>query len=299
MNQLRWILLGFAVVVLVAIYLWGRRAERRTAAPDSALLRPRTEPQAFPTIDDYEEEADSEPAESGPVIREVVDAAPLDDFPPIRAEGRNRWNVEETLPLTVEDSLPIILVESEDDEDDDEPVLAIRAAPVLESVDVTLERHVPPRRPERRKIFAIRLSAAEQKFSGAKLKAAFDAEVLHHGKYDIFHRVDIDGATVFSIADISEPGHFDVATMEGNAFAGVTLFAQLPGPLPAEHAFNDMLACASRLQQAIGGKLQDERGVQLTSHRTERIREEVRGFERSLEETRASEGLTSVAANPS
>lgn len=295
MNQLRWILAGFAVVVLAAIYLWGRRAERRTAAPDNALLRPRAEPQAFPTLDEEVEE------DAEPVIHDVVDAPPLDDFPPIhvenrRVEGRNRWNVEETLPLTVEDSLPIITVEAEEEEP---VVLATPVAPAAGPVDVTLERRVPPRRPERRKIFALRLSAAEQKFPGTKLKAAFDAEVLHHGKYGIFHRVHIDGATVFSIADISEPGHFDIETMEAGTFAGVTLFTQLPGPLPAEHAFNDMLACASRLQQAIGGKLQDERGVQLTSHRTERIREEVRGFELSLSEASTSEGLTSVAANPS
>ena len=46
------------------------------------------------------------------------------------------------------------------------------------------------------------------------------------------------------------------------------------------HALNELVACARRLQANLGGKLQDERGVPLTVHRIERMRQEVREFER-------------------
>ena len=44
MSELRWILIGFGIVLLAAIYLWGRRGNRAVAAGDDALLRVRPEP---------------------------------------------------------------------------------------------------------------------------------------------------------------------------------------------------------------------------------------------------------------
>ena len=34
MTELRWILLGAGVLLLVGLYLWGTRERRRSAAPD-------------------------------------------------------------------------------------------------------------------------------------------------------------------------------------------------------------------------------------------------------------------------
>jgi FtsZ-interacting cell division protein ZipA len=54
------------------------------------------------------------------------------------------------------------------------------------------------------------------------------------------------------------------------------------------HALNEMIACARRLQQSLGGTLQDDRGVPLTVHRIEKLRQEVRDFERSANSPRAT-----------
>src|ERR1044072_541467 len=43
MNELRWILIGFGIVLLAAIYLWGRRGNRAVASDDAAM-RTRPEP---------------------------------------------------------------------------------------------------------------------------------------------------------------------------------------------------------------------------------------------------------------
>ena len=58
------------------------------------------------------------------------------------------------------------------------------------------------------------------------------------------------------------------------------MFAQLPGPVPGVHALHDLVACGKRLQEILGGTLQDERGVPLTVHRIERLRQEIVEFER-------------------
>jgi cell division protein ZipA len=138
----------------------------------------------------------------------------------------------------------------------------------------------PVRRIERRKILALRLAATPHKFDGAKLQETLQAESLEHGKYNVFHRLHPDGITLFSVASMVEPGTFDLEKMAETQYPGVTLFAQLPGPVPGMHALNELVACARRLQQSLGGVLQDDRGVPLTVHRIERLRQEVREFER-------------------
>jgi cell division protein ZipA len=138
----------------------------------------------------------------------------------------------------------------------------------------------PPRRSSVRKILSLRLSLAPQRVEGVKLQEILQEELLTHGKYDVFHRLHSDGQTVFSIASMVEPGTFDLEKMGETQYPGVTLFAQLPGPVPGMHALNELVACARRLHQSLGGVLQDDRGVPLTVHRIERMRQEVRDFER-------------------
>src|SRR5690606_13361299 len=56
MSELRWILIGFGIVLLAAIYLWGRRGQSRESAPE-AQLRARPEPslEGEPHLAGYEE----------------------------------------------------------------------------------------------------------------------------------------------------------------------------------------------------------------------------------------------------
>jgi cell division protein ZipA len=126
----------------------------------------------------------------------------------------------------------------------------------------------------------VRIAFAPQRLEGAKLLESLLAETMQHGKYDIFHRVHTDGSIVFSVASMVEPGTFDLEKMSETLYPGITMFTQLPGPVPGMHALNELIACARRLQSNLGGTLQDERGVPLTVHRIERMRQEVREFER-------------------
>jgi len=95
----------------------------------------------------------------------------------------------------------------------------------------------------------------------------------------VFHRLDSQGAAIFSVASMMEPGTFDLDKMPQESYPGITLFTQLPAPVAGMLAFNELIACSRRLHAALGGTLQDERGVPLTVHRVERIRQEIREFE--------------------
>lgn len=314
MSELRWILIGFGIVLLAGIYLWGRRGS--TAVAEDVALRSRPEPAMQPhgftevrrepayqrdEVPDYEESEDDEPAQSAdvdppaeeyedtavrpvrptsprgearvprgesprPIARETPPAVNLDTARPLPDFRRGR--VEPTLGNdSITEELPVQAPNS---------TAVVTPAPTLSSSD----QPTPRRSPERRKILSLRLSSAPQKIEGAKLQEVLAAELLVHGKYDIFHREHGDGQAIFSIASMVEPGTFDLEKMSETLYPGVTLFAQLPGPVPGMHALNELVACARRLHQSLGGVLQDDRGVPLTVHRIERMKQEVRDFER-------------------
>jgi cell division protein ZipA len=306
MPELRWILIGFAVVLLACIYLWGRRNddEREERSDNVARARPEPtlmgnehgtdasqptrqveevnelEPAYFPGHEDKDFEADvtlerkfetaraslaarherSEPARNTQAT--VVDPRPSDARRRIEPTFGGDSSITAELPVETEEVADSSPAPQEE-------------APTLSSADTPT-----PRRSDRRKILSLRLAAAPHRIEGAKLAEVFASEGLKHGKYEIFHRLHDAQSSIFCVASMVEPGTFDPETMPQTQYTGITMFAQLPGPVPGMHALNELVACARRLQQSLGGTLQDDRGVPLTVHRIERLRQEVREFER-------------------
>lgn len=304
MPELRWILVAFGLALLIGIYAWGRRASRRARASDDHALRPDPafetageeddshleDPQLAAELGDYSSPGAALAPSYAGADRDV--AADAEEPAYERVEPR-RTRIE---PTFSEPSFDEPAYEAADDAAvEDAPAESFESAMTAESARATaapveaptisMSHTPPPRRIERRKIIALRIAAGPERIDGAQLKAAFEAESLQHGKYDVFHRLEEDATPVFSVASMVEPGTFDPDTMEQHSYPGITLFAQLPGPLAGMIAFNELVACARRLHATLGGTLQDERGVPLTVHRIERIRQEIRDFEhRSLGE---------------
>jgi cell division protein ZipA len=133
-----------------------------------------------------------------------------------------------------------------------------------------------------RKIVTMRLAApAQHRFVGSQLRQLLESQQLEHGRYGIFHRTQ-NGEAVYSAASMVEPGTFDLNTMEREQFPGITLFAQLPGPIDGEIAFDMMLDCAREAVHSLGASLQDERGVVITQSRYTAMRDEVVKFQQQL-----------------
>jgi cell division protein ZipA len=291
MSELRWILIGFGIVLLAGIYLWGRRGSGAAVASEDAVVRVRSEPPLH---------ARQAPGLHDPGLHDEGSWDEIDDA--VAQPGATESAVEPVvaplrpvMPRSVsQEAMPAATGSRPDDQDSwrgrIEPTLgdatpteelpAPRPEPVTQAPTLSSSETPLPRRIERRKILSLRLSAAPQRIEGARLLEALQADSLQHGKYQVFHRLHEDGAIIFSIASMVEPGTFDPEKMPQIQYPGITLFAQLPGPVPGMHALNELVACARRLQQALGGTLQDERGVPLTVHRIERLRQEVRDFER-------------------
>jgi FtsZ-interacting cell division protein ZipA len=102
---------------------------------------------------------------------------------------------------------------------------------------------------------------------------ALAAEGFVLGKFDIFHKPGPDARALLSAASLTKPGTFALSTIDGQRFGGLSLFAVLPGPLPAQQTFDELLCAARNLNDRLQGALQDERGEPLTPMRSASIRE--------------------------
>lgn len=135
------------------------------------------------------------------------------------------------------------------------------------------------------------MSQSGENFEGAQVRAALEADELRYGRYQVYHRVEggrADGPSVFSVANVMEPGSFDLATMGQGTLPGLTLFMVLPGPRAGVAAYADMLATARRLAQALEGEVLDQDRSTLTRQTARHIRERIITYEHQLRLRRPS-----------
>jgi cell division protein ZipA len=308
MTELRWILVGFAIVLLAGIYLWGRRANGESQKHEPGRARPEPSFGESETIERKvgeplhdDDESSWQPIAARESHTSSASSGGREDAEPQRWSASDVHSAREAEPRAMDDSWrgrvepsfsdPLATAELPVEPASNEPGASNDAAPTLSSGDTPA-----PRRTERRKILSLRLAASPHRLEGARLLQLFETESLQHGKYGVYHRMHTDGVSIFSVASMVEPGTFDPEKMAQTQYSGITLFAQLPGPVPGMHALNELVACARRLQQSLGGTLQDERGVPLTVHRVERMRQEVRDFERPNAQSASSRGPSSPSA---
>jgi cell division protein ZipA len=130
---------------------------------------------------------------------------------------------------------------------------------------------------ESRRVLALRVVAPPAaRFSGRTLRLALAAEGFLLGKFSIFHKPDESNRAVLTAASLTRPGAFDLETMDSQRYAGLSLFAVLPGSKSPPQAFEELLAAARNLNERLQGALQDEHGSPLTTLRVVSLRESLR-----------------------
>jgi cell division protein ZipA len=121
----------------------------------------------------------------------------------------------------------------------------------------------------------------DKRISGSELLDAAIKAGLNFGEMNIFHRRH-EGAKkpVFSMANLTPPGHFDPAQWNVFDTPGVTLFLTLPAPVSALDAWDAMLATAERISKLLEADVLDDAKCLLTRQRIAQIREEMREYDR-------------------
>jgi cell division protein ZipA len=123
-------------------------------------------------------------------------------------------------------------------------------------------------------------------FGGGDIVVAAEKAGLRFGAMHIFHRL-VEGrpeaGPIFSMANMVKPGYFDMSRIAELNTPGVTFFATLPGPVSALDAWEAMLPAAQRIAELLGGALLDEDRNALGRQRIAGLREELRAWDRRHE----------------
>lgn len=245
MNDLRLILLGIGLLIIAVIYLWGTFKQKlqdrfRTRKITSFKKSSFVDVKAMPVYDEDEE-----------VSSETL--AKMDAF-----------LASPKLPdVDISDfSLPVKTAKV-----DEEDVKLSKAVPEesgelsdqkKQSQDVVEDESRQQFNKHQIITFLIKASQGNT-FSGVNILEATDVVGLKFGYMNIFHHHGIEGMeseeSIFSLANMYEPGRFELDKMETYQTKGLSLFMQLPTSMDSILAFNLMQETAMRLADLLQGEI--------------------------------------------
>lgn len=122
-------------------------------------------------------------------------------------------------------------------------------------------------------------------FNGGDILHILLACDLRFGDMSFFHRYEKEaglGAIQFSVANMMQPGVFDLDDMADMNTPGLVFFLTLPGPEDMMQAFNYMLETAQAVARNLQGDVLDESRSAMTSQTLEHARQKIRDLERRM-----------------
>ncbi len=238
--SLRFLLLLIGAAIVVAIYLGGRRKHNRNQRVRFEKRRPtfkprrkggtRAKPKAPVQSDHLEPASDAEADYAHDDELIIPTDEPAIELPSITRSGdadpaRPRRARENQMELTFDDEAP--------------PAPGAAIEPAIIALYVR-----PPDKHE---------------FAGTAIVQAMNAVGLRYGDMKIFHHYGAGELRteqpLFSVANMVEPGYFDLDRVDSLATPGLAMFLQLPGPLDGAVAFELFLNTAQRLAETLSADL--------------------------------------------
>ena len=161
---------------------------------------------------------------------------------------------------------------------------------LLEGITADSRDELPPDRggaaPEAEEVLILHVVArGEAGFPGEDILQVLLAYNLRFGEMNFFHRHEESagrGAIQFSVANMLNPGVFDIDGMSDFSTTGLIFFLTLPGPRDMMGAFELMVETAQGVAQHLGGDVLDESRSALTRQTLEHMRQRIRDLERKL-----------------
>ncbi|MDE0000878.1 MAG: cell division protein ZipA C-terminal FtsZ-binding domain-containing protein [Rhodospirillaceae bacterium] len=228
--ELRWVLLGLGLLVVLGVFLGGLIKSR--SRPSET---PRSEPVAWPEDPEKSVPAtESIKAQEGfPAGFEGGGGSPEAAVGETRSGSDTDGQVGEPQP---EESQP-----------EESQVAPGTADPV----------------PETKRVLSLRLVPGEgERLDAERTARALQEAGLQHGPYEIFHFCEDRNVpeSGFSVANLVEPGSFDLSSIPGTTLPGITFFMVLPGSGDPVERFDKMTGVARDLCQSLNARLLDELG---------------------------------------
>ena len=113
--------------------------------------------------------------------------------------------------------------------------------------------------------------------AGPALREAFEAEKLRSGSDNLFHGYGSESSAdpVYSILNVKKPGMFPADEMDELQTPGIALVMDADAPREPAAVFDDMLALARRLAEALDARVCDHGRNALTNQAINHLRESI------------------------
>ena len=121
---------------------------------------------------------------------------------------------------------------------------------------------------------------------GEDIVVAAEKTGLTFGHMNVFHRLvenHPERGPIFSMANIMQPGSFDMANIRELETPAIAFFLTLPAPITALEAWEKLLPNVERMAELLNGVVLDDSRNTLGRQRIQHIREELRGYDRQHE----------------
>ncbi|MEO0421012.1 MAG: cell division protein ZipA C-terminal FtsZ-binding domain-containing protein [Pseudomonadota bacterium] len=289
MAELRWLIVLFGVLFVVGVYLAMRRQDSRRGP--NVRAGERQEPSLSVdegVVDDPWEELRREPelTDGHDVTDDFTAPGPADPDRTTPAYLRKREEAENAGASTGE--LPVVTVGERVSQVSEAAVRPARrpaeqlelGVPDPEPSDPVEGEDEPPEA-DIEEVFTLRLvPRSAGAFAGDAVGQGLLTAGLARGRFDIFHYQPPGAAqSVFSVANLVEPGTLREEDLAGQSLPGLTMFMLLPGPLPGLRALEEMITCSRLLANYLDATVQDDTGGSLTRQTEEHLKERVVDFE--------------------
>jgi cell division protein ZipA len=253
--SLRFFLFVIGAVFVLCVYFWGRANSKRNTRIKYEPRRARFEPAKRRGSSGQAKNIEREPPLEeldGPsaatdvdvdveqISESVLVAEPsVQDLPTITREGdteppatvRTNVKTDPQLELTFDEAVGVHSTDANDDLDaPDETLIALFVRPT-----------------------------GDRGFDGPDIVRSMNSVGLRFGDMGIFHHYGAGElraeVPLFSVANIVEPGNFDLQKIDEFTTPGLALFLRLPGPLDGPVTFELFLNTGQRLAEALAGDL--------------------------------------------
>ena len=193
------------------------------------------------------------------------------------AEEETDYPAEQPL---VEDDLPSIMVEQADDHSLDSLAKQMRLSGEEEGVAQSPQAGKDQGSVEQDRLIIFYLVGKDGvMFSGETIVNALEGAGLRYGDMKIYHFHDPElvqsKRPVFSVANIVDPGYFDLVSINQISTPGVAIFMNLPGPVKGPRAFDLMLSVIEELKESLSLTVRDKAQEIVSQQSLMHIREEL------------------------
>ena len=243
--ELRWILLGLGLLVVLGVFIGGLIKSRSRPSETS-----RSDPVFWP------EEPDTSVTATGSVQSQEGFVPGFEG-----GGGSPEAAVDETRSGSHADEQP----------DEPQPVEP-QIAPGTDDPVADTER-----------VVSLRLIPGEgERLDAERTVRALREAGLQHGPYGIFHYCEDRNVpeSGFSVANLVEPGSFDLSNISGTTLPGITFFMVLPGSRDPVERFDKMIGMARDLCRSLDARLLDELGNSWSIQGERYLREELIEYRR-------------------